>query len=273
MDRISDFGRQLESAAQGIFDGPAVEDGNAMEIDIGITDPTQVPMPTGKGFNLSFMHYKDPTLHAKPYFFTSQLGSPFPSYHSNPQPKFPARWTLIPGVRPPCENLTAPRIRLAPQELVPKVDVFRKMRNVGHSESTQGDVKVLNLSHQCLGDEYQLYGLLAFLAINKEVEVLNLNDNELEDIIVLEEVVKKVRVLHLSHNNFVAFDSLPYFPNLERLYVNDNFFSGFDGLTSSRFPKLKYINIDLNPIQHKHGVTVTFKDRLPTLEVIYGAEH
>lgn len=276
LGQLTSYGQALERAATNLFEGnPAasgVFDEGPSEFEVGV-DPRDADFPVGKGFELSFMHYKNPAMHSKPYFFTTQLGSPFPSYHSNPLPKFPARWTLINGVKPPCENLTAPRIRLAPQELVQKTDILRKMAECGVSESTQPHVTVLNLSHQALGDPYQYQALAAFLAVNRFVEVLNLNDNELEDITDLEPYLENVRVLHVGCNNFVTFDSLPKLPKCEELYLKNNFVSGFVGFTSSRFPSLKVIDIDLNPIEHVKKLEENIRDRVPTVVRVIGAEH
>jgi hypothetical protein len=265
MDRITGFGRKLEAMAANIFDGAASGEGE--ELIVG-EDPLAMPMPRGESFELSFMHYKEPHMHITAYFFTTQLGSPFPSYHSNPLPKFPARWTSIRGVKPPCESLAAPRIRLAPQELGPKVNVLEKMIEAGRTEGNQPMPAILNLSHQALGDPYQFTALRAFLSINKHVEVLNLNDNELDDIVELE--LGNVRVLHVSSNNFVSFDALPPLPRCHTLHLKNNFLSGFSGLSKSKFPSLLHISVDLNPIQHRENLVKTLKETIPTLATIDG---
>jgi hypothetical protein len=244
-----------------IFSGLEGEPG---ELVVG-DDPLRAPLPRGQGYELSFMHHKDPTMHSKPYFFTTQLGSPFPSYHSNPLPNFPARWCSIPNVRPPCESLTAPRIRLAPIELGKHINVLEKMTNAAASEGSQPHTRTLNLSHQALGDPYQAAALRAFVSLNRYIDTLNLNDNELEDILDLD--LSEVRCLHLSHNNFVSFDGIPPLPKCEILHLKDNFLSGYSGLTKSKFPRLRYLTIDLNPIEHDPKLWDRLRDHIPTLEV------
>ena len=268
MDRLTSYGQTLETMAGNVFDDGNFGGDEAHEFVVG-DDPLNEPMPKGQGYELSFMHYKDGDLHNKPYFVTTQLGSPFPSYHMNPLPKFPARWTLIPNVRPPCESISAPRIRLAPQELAGKVQILDQMINAAAVEVEQPLPVTLNLSHQTLGDPYQYQALRAFLGVNRRVEVLNLNDNELEDIQDL--VLTRVRVLHLSHNNFVSFDAIPHVPQCEVLHLKNNFLSGFSGLSKAKFPRLKHLTIDLNPIQHKENYFETIKSAIPTLETIDGA--
>lgn len=272
MDKLTEYGSRLEGMAANIFDDPDedVADANTNDHDGLFEHP---PLPKGQGYQLSFMHHKDPSLHTKPYFLTSQLGAPFPSYHSNPQPRFPARWTLIPKVRPPVESILAPRIRLGPNELGQKIKILDKMNEAGYQEGTDQPMPVsLNLTHQCLGDPYQYEMLKAFLSVNSMVQVLNLNDNELEDItdLRMDHVVK----LHLSLNNFVSFIALPAsLPMLEELHVKNNFLSTLVGFDSSRFPRLRRVSIDLNPLQHMENIFDEMHSRVPTLEVLTGSDH
>ena len=228
------------------------------------------PVPRGHGYELSYMYHKHKELHRKPYFPTSQLGTPFPSYHTNPLPAFPARWTRIPGVRPPIESLTAPRVRLGPQELQERHATLGDIRKHGAGERTEEQpvAAMLNLCSQALGDTYQMPGFLAFMALHKTVVVLNLGDNELEDLSELE--LPCCKKLHLSKNNIVTFHALPQLPVCEALYLHDNFISSADGLHADKFPKLKSITLRKNPLEHRDDYPAFVWKRLETLDNVDG---
>lgn len=222
----------------------------------------------GNGYELSFMAYHRPERHQLPYFFTSQLGAPFPSYHCNPTQKFPSRWTQIPNVRPPVENIVAPRIRLGPRELnEDKQQLMDEMRKAVRIEGkNQPKPRVLNLSHQALGDPYQYEALVTFLDLNRQIDELNLNDNELEDINDLD--LENIRILHLSRNNIATFMSIPSLPNCKELYVCENFITGLSGLTSSKFPVLEKIGMAANPFERAEKSRETIAKTLKTLKKV-----
>ncbi len=225
---------------------------------------------TGNGYNLSFVHHKHREAHDRPYFFASAIGAPFPSYHSNPMPNFPARWTDIEGANTPCENLTAPRIRLAPKELTNNNrDILAKMRATAEAEQNPpNQLESLNLAYQALGDPYQYEAFVTFMDLNRNVKVLNLNDNDLEDIndLNLTTVVR----LHVSRNNFVSFEALPVLPNCEELFLSENFLSGFNGIDGKKFPKVRVLEVGLNPIAMLPNYREKLKKKIPSLEYVDG---
>jgi len=163
-------------------------------------------------------------------------------------------------------SIIAPRIRLAPQELKNVHRTLLRLRETAHLETQQPQPVALNLSHQCLGDAYQITALAAFLALHKSVQLLNLNDNELDDIADLE--LPSVVKLHLSHNNIVSFHALPQLPNCEELHLRDNFISSMSGLTHGKFPKLKRLTTAANPIEHLSTYPSFIFDQLPQLHKI-----
>lgn len=223
-------------------------------------------------YQLSYRRYNR-THHRKPWHFVSALGAPFPSYHSNPEPNFPARWTQIPGVRSPCENITAPRIRLAPNELEKKHELIEQLHLAAGKQTITPQPRVLNLSYQSLGDAYQYDALRTFLKLNSTVEILNLDGNELEDITDLS--IDRVRKLYISENNFATFESLPDMPNLEELYMKRNFITSTLGLSTSKFPRLRKISIYANPFEAKKEYREDLLDAIPTLVAIdfYSIKH
>ena len=225
----------------------------------------------GTGYDISFVHHKNRAAHERPYFFASPLGAPFPSYHSNPMPNFPARWTQIPGVVTPCETLLAPRVRLAPKELdQERRDALDKMRCTATAERGEqlAELESLNLGYQALGDPYQYEAFVTFMDLNRNVKVLNLTDNELEDITDLD--LTSVVRLHLSNNNFVSFEALPPLPNCEELYLTENFVSGLRGLKKENMPKLRVLNVHHNPVALLTGYRKKLKRILPSLEYVDG---
>src|SRR3989338_9647967 len=80
-----------------------------------------------------------------------------------------------------------------------------KTGDTDDQEGSNVQVQSLNLAYQCLGDPYQYEAFVTFMDLNRNVKILNLNDNELEDIndLNLNSVVR----LHVSRNNFVSFEA------------------------------------------------------------------
>lgn len=202
----------------------------------------------GSNYELAAKYYRDPAGRDRSYYFTSQLGSPFPSYHNNPEPFFPPRWTSIRGVNIPVENITAPRIRLGPKELEQRHAMLKVLQSEARRQNVdeRPKPKVLNLSHQVLGDPYQFESLKLMIALNDTVEVLNLNDNELDDIAQLD--LKNVKKLYLDQNSITSFLLLPPLPNCVELVITNNFITGYSGLTQDRFPSLRKISVHGNPL-------------------------
>lgn len=240
--------------------------------ELTIGDPADLDrtrLPVGHGYELGYMYYKNDANHDSAYFTTTQLGTPFPSYHSNPLPEFPARWTCIPGVKPPVENVLAPRIRLGPRELTLKSQLLMtRIRDAATAEEEQPSAVTLNLAHQSLGDPYQYAAFVTFMDLNRFVRVLNLNDNELDDITDLD--LPNCVKLFISSNSFVSFYAIPELPSCEEMYATNNFFSGFAGLDASRFPVLRILNVQKNPIQHLEDYRAAVQERVPTVEFVDG---
>ena len=264
MSLFGNIGNSIAGKVQSLF-GQGAEDDDAPVLVDDIEDEVRRDNPVkGFGYNISFCHYHDLGAHAKPYFFTSPLGAPFPSYHSNPSPDFPARWTLIDGVKIPCESLTAPRIRLSPVELKHMQRTLARMRDAASKERQTPKPTVINLAHQTLGDPYQYEAFVTFWDINKGAHTLNLTDNELDDITDLD--LSSVRKLYLSRNNFSSFWMLPDLPNCEELYLNDNFITGVRGLSKNRFPRLRKLALVNNPLEELDKYKSKVISELPELE-------
>lgn len=243
-------------------DAALQEDASAMMLSE--SSMASIPAYMGTGYELEAKYYKDPTGMERPYYFTSKLGAPFPSYHSNPEAFFPPRWTSIRDAKLPVETLTAPRIRLGPRELEARHLLLKAMtREASKPTEHKPRPKVLNFGHQVLGDPYQFEALKLQLALNSTVEVLNLNDNELDDITSLP--LDNVKKLYLDNNSVSSFLQLPPLPNCIELILTNNFITGFSGLEEERFPKLRKICVHGNPVctnlKHRNEVV----KRLPKL--------
>ena len=264
---ISGFGNAIKDKVSGFFssnveddDAPAIVDDQLEE------ETTEVNTIRGEGYQLSWTMHQDPNANSKSWFFTSPLGDPFPSYHTNPSPHFPARWTHVKGVKDPCESLTAPRIRLGPRELQYAADTIDKLAEAGYAEKSRTRAKVLNLAHQSLGDAYQFSSLVAFIDLNKTVEVLNLSDNQLEGITALN--LRSVKKLYLSNNSFASFLAIPALPECEELHLSHNFITSTVGLTDGKFPKLRKISIYGNPIETQPNYRKQLARSLTSLVII-----
>eukprot|EP00658_Telonema_sp_P-2_P008776 TRINITY_DN13315_c0_g1_i6.p1 TRINITY_DN13315_c0_g1~~TRINITY_DN13315_c0_g1_i6.p1 ORF type:complete len:209 (-),score=77.44 TRINITY_DN13315_c0_g1_i6:91-717(-) len=164
------------------------------------------------------------------------------------------------------DSLTAPRIRLAPNELEEKFELIEQLHLAAGAQSVTPQPRVLNLCHQSLGDAYQYDCLRAFLRMNATIETLNLDGNELEDITDLH--MPNVKKLYISENNFATFSSIPDMPNLEELYMKRNFITSTLGLSSGKFPRLKKICIFANPYEAKRDYRDELVKCLPTLIAI-----
>lgn len=260
----------LQAGADGTMMGNAASSDDLFAHAAAMREENALRAITGFGYQLSYAHHKHREAHDRPYFFQSPLGAPFPSYHSNPMPNFPARWTQIDNIKDPVENLTAPRIRLAPRELTDeKREVLERMRFTASAEPQQPSrIEELNLGYQALGDPYQYEAFVTFMDLNRNVKILNLTDNELEDItdLNLENVVR----LHLGNNNFVSLEALPPLPNCEELFMTENFLSGFQGIKKENFPKLRILNVQHNPLALMPSYRRKLKTAIPTLQWVDG---
>lgn len=223
----------------------------------------------GSNYELSFAYHAFPDTHPRSFYFTSQLGDPFPSYHSNPDPFFPPRWTNIPGVQLPVENLNAPRIRLAPKELEARHEVLDALAKAAIAQGPKRPKpKVINLQGQRLGDPFQQRALLLYLELNKTAEVINLSDNELEDLRDYTQLTHCKR-LYLADNNLSSLEKLPdCMPFLEELVITNNFITTFDGIDKDRFPKLRALKMYGNPIFCHEFFGERIAKALPTLKVL-----
>ena len=205
------------------------------------------PLPTGGNYQLSYVYHQHPDHHTRPYFITSASGAPFPSFSTNPSIDFPARYTDVRNVRAPVENLNAPRIRVAPQELKYRGIDIDRVRKLAQNERSKPIISQVNLQSQSLGDPYQFPAFITFMALHENVVVLNLNDNELEDVSMLS--LPCCRKLHLSMNNLTSFELLPpCLPNCEALYLQSNYITSFEHFGLKRCPKLQHITLKNNPI-------------------------
>lgn len=259
----------VKSKVSNLFGGGEEEEGDPELVDDDLLEEeTEENQNRGFGYELSWRYNKYPANHAKPFYFTTQLGDPFPSYHENPEPHFPPRWTSIPDVKPPCENLTAPRIRLGPQELKEFDVVMDKMRAAVALETHRPQPKILNLSHQSLGDPYQLEALETFLDLNNSVEVLNLSNNEIENLTTIS--IPHVRKLYLSKNSIASFFALPSLPACEELYLAENFITSTAGLTETKFPNLRILNLFGNPLEQMGNYRRLVLKAYPAIEQIDG---
>ena len=271
--RLKGFGESLKKKVGGFFAEEEDEDVPVMDRDEVISDEGddkgRVADQLGSNYELSFAYHAFPSAHPKSYYFTSQLGDPFPSYHSNPDPFFPPRWTSIPGVRIPVENLSAPRIRLAPKELEARYEVLDALKKAALlQEAPLPKPKVINLCSQRLGDPYQTRALSLFLELNQHAEVVNLADNELEDISQLDSL-KYCKKLFLHDNNIPSFTHLPAtLPALEELVITHNFITTFDGFDAKRFPKLKIVKAYGNPIFADECFAEEMVKAVPTLRMV-----
>lgn len=266
MGAVGTFGNNMWGKVTNFFAGAEEDEAPVLVDDIDDSDLLKNNPVKGFGYSLSYCHYQDMGAHSKSFFWTSPLGDPFPSYHTNPMPDFAARWTLIPNINMPCESLTAPRIRLAPTELKHRQKVLGKMRDAASRESQAPKPYALDLAHQTLGDPYQYEAFTTFWDINKEAKVLTLVDNELDDILDLD--LTNVKKIYLSRNNFSTFHNIPDMPNCEAMYINNNFITSVSGLTEDKFPKLKKLEMMANPVEESglEEYQRKIKKALPKLE-------
>eukprot|EP00997_Jenningsia_sp_PLL12_P011149 NODE_864_length_1403_cov_113.293205_g719_i0.p1 GENE.NODE_864_length_1403_cov_113.293205_g719_i0~~NODE_864_length_1403_cov_113.293205_g719_i0.p1 ORF type:complete len:207 (-),score=55.65 NODE_864_length_1403_cov_113.293205_g719_i0:103-723(-) len=193
---------------------------------------------------------------------------PFPSYHSNPVKHFPARVTCIEGARDPCEELRAPRIRLAPEELRQRRHFLMAVQRKADEIVTPVRLRTLNLSYQNLGEEYQYDQLLAFLKINKGCTVLALTDNFLTDLHDFD--MPYLEELFLARNNILSFRDIPSIPTLRRLSLQENFVTNLEGLTAEKFPNLVRLSLKWNPVAEGASYRDSVSKALPRLQELDG---
>jgi hypothetical protein len=266
---IEEAGSPLMSAHSGDFGDTSNDAEDALQEEasgmlLSESSMASIPAYMGTGYELEAKYYQNPTGMERPYYFTSKLGAPFPSYHSNPEAFFPPRWTSVRDAKLPVENITAPRIRLGPRELESRHLLYKAMtREAAKLTDVRPKPKVMNLCHQVLGDPYQFEALKLQLTLNATVEVLNLNDNELDDITSLP--LQAVKKLYLDNNSICSFLQIPDLPNCTELILTSNFITGYSGLEEKRFPKLRKICVHGNPVCTKLNHRNEIVRRLPNL--------
>ena len=138
----------------------------------------------GHTYNLyrQWYYFPEHEKHQDPRWWLLKSGMPYPSYHTNPTRNFPPRTVWIEGAQDPCEELRAPRIRLAPDELLERKYFLSAVQQKAEEQPVPVKIRTLNLSYQNLGEEYQYEQMLSFLKINAGVACLALTDNFLTDL-------------------------------------------------------------------------------------------
>eukprot|EP01006_Ploeotia_vitrea_P055897 TRINITY_DN68046_c6_g1_i1.p1 TRINITY_DN68046_c6_g1~~TRINITY_DN68046_c6_g1_i1.p1 ORF type:complete len:448 (-),score=52.83 TRINITY_DN68046_c6_g1_i1:234-1577(-) len=224
----------------------------------------------GTEYNLYHQWYWYPENHPhQPRWYLLRSGLPFPSYHCNPTRNFPPRVTFIKGADDPCEEIRAPRIRLAPNELYEREHFLSALRKKGQETATPPRIKTLNLSYQLLGEEYQYEQLIAFLSVNKGCTTLALTDNFLTDLHGME--MPYLEELFLARNNILSFKDIPAFTKLRRLSIEENFITNTDGLNPKKYPRLRQLTLRWNPIAEDRKYLIKIRKALPDLKILDGA--
>eukprot|EP01064_Diplonema_japonicum_P031570 TRINITY_DN56_c1_g1_i1.p1 TRINITY_DN56_c1_g1~~TRINITY_DN56_c1_g1_i1.p1 ORF type:complete len:294 (+),score=59.15 TRINITY_DN56_c1_g1_i1:144-1025(+) len=219
-------------------------------------------------YNLQRVPYKNSQFCNEDSYWLLRSGMPFPSYHANPTRDMPARWVDIEGVKPPVEDLRAPRIRLAPQELERRGKMIDVIRIKAENDPRNAPVEILNLGYQDLGDSYQLSQLAAFLTVNRSVKKVCLTDNNLLSLIDVP--LPSCKVLYLSRNQFITWDALPVMPSLQELYISYNFISNTNGLSLVKFPMLRKLVLEGNPLAEAPNYRSKVKKACPGLVWVDG---
>eukprot|EP00668_Euglena_longa_P000269 GGOE01000362.1.p1 GENE.GGOE01000362.1~~GGOE01000362.1.p1 ORF type:complete len:379 (-),score=68.72 GGOE01000362.1:217-1353(-) len=210
-----------------------------------------------------------PGKHEEDHWWILRSGLPFPSYHSNPTRNFPARAVWMDGAQDLCEELRAPRIRLAPHELLERKYFLSAVQQKAEEVKQPHRIESLNLSYQNLGEQYQYEQLLTFLRINAGVRVLSLTDNFLTDLQGV--TLPFLEELFLARNNIQSFTDLPSFPLLKRLSLEENFIVNASGLNPQRFPQLRTLTLKMNPIANDQGYRQRVKQAHPALDRLDGS--
>eukprot|EP00755_Sulcionema_specki_P006205 Sspe_Gene.34821::Locus_16908_Transcript_3_4_Confidence_0.400_Length_1816::g.34821::m.34821 len=224
---------------------------------------------TERSYNLKRVPYLHPEEHTEPSYWILRSGLPFPSYHENPTRDLPARWTDIKGVKNPVEDIRAPRIREAPyqDQLIMKSMRFREAVKIRALEDEEVKrIHTINLSYQDLGDGYQADNLTTFLDMNRGVERLALTDNQL--ITIGQVHLPFLKVLHLSRNQFLTFNTIPAFPSLERMHLSYNFISNMEGCDNGKYPRLVELTLKGNPISDDKNYHKLVKRAVPTVTTL-----
>ena len=226
---------------------------------------------TERAYNLKKVPYSNPDGKGRGWYWGLKSGMPFPSFHQNPNGKFPSRWVDVENVQQPVEDLRAPRLRLAPGEYEKRKGNIEamKIKALQRPDSDEAAVDTLNFSYQDLGDPYQFRQLQAAVDLNRRVQQLALTDNQLTTISSF--YVPHLTTLYVSRNQFMAWTALPaYLPHLHTLYLSHNFISNTIGLSHEGFPALRKLSLEGNPLCDLRDYKARIREALPLLEVLDG---
>lgn len=176
------------------------------------------------------------------------------------------------------DSLRNPRVRLGPppkeQQLDPDVGKCScpELHSLSgppykqHRDAAERweDAKAVNLSHQTLGDAYQLKNLHRILARLEEAVFITLIDNEIESLSTL--TFPRCEVLSLSSNYISTFKALPKMPRLKHLILSDNLICSLSGIERLKATGIQSLSLKGNEVVLTEQYRRRVFHRLPQLE-------
>ncbi|XP_030071532.1 uncharacterized protein LOC115478373 [Microcaecilia unicolor] len=109
----------------------------------------------------------------------------------------------------------------------------------------------VNLSFQCLGDEFQQNNFHRILRRLIRVERLWLVDNSLTDLSAIK--LPRCKELNVSKNHFTSFKQLPKIPQIQHLSLAENNIETLSGLSDLRQAPLESLVLKTNPCEFQEN--------------------
>ncbi|KAL9650754.1 hypothetical protein ABK040_001807 [Willaertia magna] len=155
-----------------------------------------------------------------------------------------------------------------------------KTNDDDNSEIIEIDQKLISM----ISGQFEMISVLKLdlnsLSLNKiknlnrciKMEYLDLSQNNIQKMEGLENLVNLKR-FNLSNNQIEVIEGIENLKNLEYFNLENNNIKNFEDISQLQFlPKLKYINLNGNPISQKSGFDEEIKKLCKSIQVING-EH
>nr|XP_033813567.1 uncharacterized protein LOC117366384 isoform X2 [Geotrypetes seraphini] len=153
-------------------------------------------------------------------------------------------------------QIRCPRVREGPseEELFMRGEAYMWQRKENLTERERWRERLqenwencvnVNLSFQCLGDEFQQNNFHRILRRLIRVERLCLVDNSLTDLSAIR--LPRCKELNVSKNHFTSFKQLPKIPQIQHLSLAENNIETLSGLSDLRCAPLESLVLKTNP--------------------------
>uniref|UniRef100_A0A8C5L445 Leucine rich repeat containing 77 n=1 Tax=Jaculus jaculus TaxID=51337 RepID=A0A8C5L445_JACJA len=169
-------------------------------------------------------------------------------------------------------QLHCPRVREGPSE---EQLLFRQVRSTLSSKKRVGENHKWETwlqenweDSKNLGELYQVENFNRILRRLIRVETLWLVDNSLVDLSAIR--LPRCRILNLNRNYLTSFKQLPKIPQIQHLFLAENYIETLAGLSSLQCTPLESLTLKRNPCEFHQNYRKRVFSCLPNLKMLDG---